>query len=524
MQWLFEPTGWIALLILSVMLIALGVEHIIRVGDVSADLSAKDQQRALAFSLGLACALILVLLLATEWFKSWGLVFGVIAGHSMTSSKVLLLLAGLFLLSKATLDLSERSLVERHEDADGNAARLSMVRTPIGQLTLMVAITALALAHALAPATGLILTAFVVAALVLLLRRRALLEFVRLYPSVMVLSRSYLLLIGALALLQGLGSGVPAVYLLGVLVLTLLLGLGCGFLLGKRLQPDTATGLRERTLEAVLRVLDERSRPEASGASADQGQPEQSGVGLEQLHMMSGVLTLADRSVHSIMTPRTEVTWLDIDDKAEHIRAQIEQAPHSFFPVCRGELDEIIGIGRAKRLIADLLTHGRIQESRLREPLIVHDTISIIRLIDTLKQSRGQLVLIADEFGAIEGLVTPIDVFEAIAGEFPDEDETPDIVPDGPNRWRVDGAADLHLLEQVLGVEGLVHEQEDYSTLAGYLLTRFGRLPHVGEQCEFEADTTTVRFKVVRLERRRIAMVHVEITSLDTSQTTEQKD
>lgn len=226
--------------------------------------------------------------------------------------------------------------------------------------------------------------------------------------------------------------------------------------------------------------------------------------------MVSGVLTLADRSVRSIMTPRTEISWIDIDDDPASIRNQIEQAPHSFFPVCRGTLDEIIGIGRAKRMIADLLTHGRIQENRLREPLIVHDTISIIRLIDTLKHSRGQLVLVADEFGALEGLVTPIDVFEAIAGEFPDEDEIPDIVPDGNNRWRVDGAADLHLLEQVLDIDGLVNDNEEYTTLAGYLLNHFGQLPNVGDSCELDLPHAIFIFRVVRLERRRIAMVHVE--------------
>ena len=113
-------------------------------------------------------------------------------------------------------------------------------------------------------------------------------------------------------------------------------------------------------------------------------------------------------------------------------------------------------------MIADLLIHGNVRRASLREPIIVHDTISIIRLMDTLKRSRGQLVLVADEFGTIQGLVTPIDVFEAIAGEFPDEDETPDIVASGDNVWEVDGAADLHQLEQVLNTEGLVDEDEDY--------------------------------------------------------------
>jgi CBS domain containing-hemolysin-like protein len=231
--------------------------------------------------------------------------------------------------------------------------------------------------------------------------------------------------------------------------------------------------------------------------------------------MVSGVLTLAERSIRSIMTPRTDISWIDIDDDAGTIRAQLTAAPHSFFPVCRGTLDEILGIGRAKDLVADLITEGRVRRNRLREPIIVHESIGILRLMDTLKRARGQLVLVADEFGAIEGLVTPIDVFEAIAGEFPDEDELPDIVPDGEGCWKIDGAADLHHVEQVLETDGLVDDAQDYSTLAGYLLSRFGHLPQPGDACEFISPHARFRFEVLQLDGRRIASVRVQQLPLD---------
>src|SRR5690606_4102185 len=114
----------------------------------------------------------------------------------------------------------------------------------------------------------------------------------------------------------------------------------------------------------------------------------------EERYMVSGVLTLADRTIHSIMTPRTDVSWIDLDDEPDVQREQIAKSPHSFFPVCRGSLDEVIGIGRAKEMIGDLILHGNIRLSRLREPMIVHESIEILQLIDTLKRSRGQLVMV----------------------------------------------------------------------------------------------------------------------------------
>jgi len=230
---------------------------------------------------------------------------------------------------------------------------------------------------------------------------------------------------------------------------------------------------------------------------------------VEERNMVSGVLRLAERSVYSIMTPRTDISWINLKDDADAIRQVLTATPHGFYPVCRGSLDEIVGIGRAKDMIADLLQRGHINERNLRPAINVHETIGILDLMETLKGARGQLVIIVNEFGAVEGLVTPIDVFEAIAGDFPDEDETPDIVAEGENAWLVDGGADLHHLEQTLEISGLADENEEFSTLAGYLLQQFGRLPEEGDQTTLEQNGVVLHFEVVRREGRRISQVRV---------------
>lgn len=151
-------------------------------------------------------------------------------------------------------------------------------------------------------------------------------------------------------------------------------------------------------------------------------------------------------------------------------------------PVCRGSLDNVIGVARAKDLLGNLMHCGSIDDTQdLRSPIYVPASTSAINLIDTLRHAPGQLALVNDEYGVLQGVVTPIDVLEAIAGEFPDEDETLEIQSSGEGRWTVAGTADLHQLEQTLETDGLLSDDGSYTSLAGLLLSRLGHMPRTGE-------------------------------------------
>ncbi|UOD51174.1 TerC family protein [Orrella daihaiensis] len=512
MEWLLDPTIWVGLLTLVVLEIVLGIDNLIFIAILADKLPPKERDRARIIGLSLALLMRLALLSGISWLFQLTAPLLTVGDMTLSGKDLILIIGGFFLLFKGTLELHERIEGKRATFSGAKVyASFGVVVTQIVVLDAVFSLDAVITAVGMVEHLPVMMAAVIIAMLVMLVASKPLTKFVGAHPTVVVLCLGFLLMIGFSLVVEGFGFSVPKGYLYAAIGFSILIEFFNQLARRNLLALDSTRPMRERTAEAVLRMLGKKLPDEPTEEIAEKDRQDQPiSFGIEERNMVSGVLTLADRSVHSIMTPRTDVSWIDIDDDPVKIREQIEQAPHSFFPVCRGTFDQIIGIGRAKRMIADLLTHGRIQENRLREPLIVHDTISIIRLIDTLKHSKGQLVLVADEFGAIEGLVTPIDVFEAIAGEFPDEDESPDIVADGENRWRVDGAADLHLLEQVLDTDGLVNEDEEYSTLAGYLLNHFGRLPNVGDRCEFDAAHAVFSFEVVRLERRRIAMVHVE--------------
>ena len=512
MEWLLDPTIWVGLFTLVVLEIVLGIDNLIFIAILADKLPPAQRDRARIIGLSLALIMRLGLLMGISWLVQLKEPWVSVLGFEFSGRDLILMVGGFFLLFKGTLELHERLEGTRQELGQARTyADFWVIVTQIVVLDAVFSIDAVITAIGMVDHLPVMMAAVVIAVGIMLIASKPLTAFVNAHPTVVVLCLGFLLMIGFSLVAEGFGFKVPKGYLYAAIGFSVLIELLNQLAHYKGIKLEAGRPMRERTAEAVLRMLGKRLPDETlAPAPAPLGDEREITFGVEERNMVSGVLTLAERSVHSVMTPRTEISWINLDDTPQDIQQQITSVPHSFFPVCRASVDDVVGIGRAKDMIADLLTHGNIRKVNLREPIIVHDTISIIRLMDTLKRSRGQLVLVADEFGTIQGLVTPIDVFEAIAGEFPDEDETPDIVSDGDDQWRVDGAADLHHLEQLLDTEGLVDVDQDYTTLAGYLLERFGQLPVAGDQCEFAGPHARFNFEVLQIDGRRIAQVRVK--------------
>lgn len=510
MEWLYDPTAWVGLFTLVILEIVLGIDNLIFIAILADKLPAHQRDRARVIGLSLALLMRLGLLTAMSWLATLTSPLFSVGPLTFSGRDLILLVGGLFLLFKATMELHERLEGQGHTDTGPRVhVAFGVVVTQIVILDAVFSLDAVITAVGMVEHLSVMMIAVIIAMGIMLLASKPLTRFVNAHPTVVVLCLAFLLMIGFSLVAEGFGMKIPKGYLYAAIGFSVLIELFNQIARRNVLRMAASRPMRQRTAEAVLTLL--RSKPAAvdeppQDAGDGKGEDENLGFGVEERNMVSGVLTLVDRSVQSIMTPRTDISWVNLEDDATTIRQLLTDVPHSFFPVCRGSLDEVVGMGRARDLLADVLTNGEIRRESLRQPIIVHESIGILSLMDTLRRSHGQLVLVTDEFGAIEGLVTPIDIFEAIAGEFPDEDETPDIMPDGENRWRVSGAADLHHLEQELETDGLVGE--DYSTLAGYLLAHFDQLPEAGQV--LEQTKPALRFEVLEVVGRRIVSVLVE--------------
>lgn len=524
MEWIADPTAWAGLFTLIVLEIVLGIDNLIFIAILVEKLPPKQRDRARIIGLSLALAMRVGLLTIMSWLITLTAPWFSLLGHEFSGRDTILIVGGLFLLFKGTLEIRER-LDPTIEHASGARMYASfwVIVTQIVILDAVFSIDAVITAVGMVEHLSIMMIAVSVSIGLMIVASKPLTTFVNKHPTVVILCLGFLLMIGFSLLLQGYGVEVPKGYLYAAIAFSVVVESLNHIARRNQRKAEARRPMRERTAETVLRMLGkkEMAELEVSEDKSFAAHDPSFVFGEDERNMVSGVLTLSERNVRSIMTPRNDVTWINLEDPVEQIKEYIETEPHSYLPVCRGSLDEVIGLGQAKELLADLITDGRIHLNKLREPVIVHESIGILQLMELFKEARGQLALVTDEFGAIEGVVTPIDIFEAIAGEFPDEDEMPDIVAIDRNHWLVDGAADLHHLEQVLEIDGLIDEDEEYSTLAGYLLGRFGTLPTPDDTCDLEWGPYVLHFTVKELDGRRIANVLIEreyLTSFDDEQ------
>jgi putative hemolysin len=218
--------------------------------------------------------------------------------------------------------------------------------------------------------------------------------------------------------------------------------------------------------------------------------------------IISGVVRLADRPTREVMTPRTEVDWIDADADAEAIRAFLQQTPHSRIPVADGSVDNLIGVV-SSRDIAAALADGRSVDLRelMREAPVIHDQMDAMDALVVLQGSDVPMLFVHDEYGHFDGLVTPANLLTALAGAFAsdaDLETDPPLVERDDGSWWVSGSLSADILSDRLGIP--LPDDRDYATTAGFALSVLRHLPEVGERFRFGGW----QFEIVDMDGRKI--------------------
>jgi len=220
--------------------------------------------------------------------------------------------------------------------------------------------------------------------------------------------------------------------------------------------------------------------------------------------MVNRVLSFGDRTVESLMQPRTEIVWLDASAALAENLAVMRATPYSRYPVKRASEQDVIGILQVKSL-AEAIASGRATDlfAHLSPAIFVPEAARAIQLLQRFRDAEAPLALVVDEFGDIVGMVTPNNLLNAVFGRLVHsiEDGEEPIVKRAEGSWLVDGRVSVDDLRETIGVAQLPHEdQDDFRTAAGMMIAHFGRIPKVGEH--FEAGG--MRYEVVDLDGARI--------------------
>jgi putative hemolysin len=246
--------------------------------------------------------------------------------------------------------------------------------------------------------------------------------------------------------------------------------------------------LLQRSTNALLRMLPKSGGHQTQVTDDDVRALATEGMQTGALHkheaeMIDSVLRLADRSISAIMVPRGDILWLDINEPVTTLWDEARRSGHARFLLCRGELEQLIGVISLANLGEALRRGGIDADVDTQPPLHVPESISIFKLLETFRRASVHLGVVTNEYGGIEGLVTPADILKAIAGDWPEmgSRDAAGAQQRDDGSWLIDGHLPIHEAERVLSRKDLARG-DNYNTMAGFVLWHLGRMPVTGEK------------------------------------------
>jgi putative hemolysin len=234
---------------------------------------------------------------------------------------------------------------------------------------------------------------------------------------------------------------------------------------------------------------------------------------LEEKDILERAMLLNDKQVNVLMTPRKDIVWLDTNSHFKTIKSKIIKTPYSYFPVCRDNIDKVLGIVRTK----DLLTHFLVKEkvnlkNHLRKPLFIPESMDGLKVLEAFRKSKVRISLVIDEYGHIQGLLSLTDILEALVGNIPttDEPEEKDIIKRSDNSFLVDGMVSTDRFKDFFKIKKIPEEKTGaFNTIGGFVMHKLSRVPVSGDKFKSQG----FRFEVVDMDNNRVDKVLV--TPLD---------
>lgn len=491
MEWIADPTIWAGLATLVVLEIVLGIDNLVFIAILADKLPKKQRDRARVVGLSLALIMRLGLLASISWLATLTTPLFTVMEHPFSGRDLIMLVGGIFLLFKATMELNEQLEGKDHEDsAQQKGAKFWAVVAQIVVLDAVFSLDSVITAVGMVDHLAVMMIAVCIAMGLMLIASKPLTRFVNAHPTIVILCLSFLLMIGFSLVADGFGFHIPKGYLYAAIGFSILIEIFNQLSMANRRKfLSSSRPLRQRTAEAVLRMLSgkhEEAELDNYSANLIADKPKDEVFNQQERHMIERVLGLAQRSVSSIMTSRHDIENIDLSEPHEQICQILHKNQHTRLVVIEnGAVDEPLGVIHVNDLLKQLLEQPDLDiRALVKQPLIFPETVSLLMALEQFRQAKTHFAFVADEFGSIEGIVTLTDVMETIAGNLPVDDEDidarHDIQHEADGSWIVNGYMPLDDLTIYVPIE--IEEKRDYHTVAGLLMEHAQRIPDVGEK------------------------------------------
>jgi predicted tellurium resistance membrane protein TerC len=407
MDWITDPAVWVGLLTLVTLEIVLGVDNLIFLAILADKLPPAQRERARIIGLSLALFMRLGLLASITWVMSLTAPLFSLWRIEVSWRDLILIAGGLFLLVKATTEIHERIEARPPVHGSSGGAAFWPIIAQIVVLDAVFSLDSVITAIGMVDELYVMMAAVIIAVIAMLIASKPLTAFIIARPSLIILCLGFLLMVGLVLVVDGLGVHVPKGYVYAAIGFSLLIEVLNQLAARGRRQAGALLPPRQRVADAVLKLLGgvPATVPEAGGEVFAPAQRD----------MVNEILQLADRRVSSIMTPRERVGWLDAASDTSKLRDKVRGSPHREFPVGRGSLDDIAGIVRKE----DLLDGAQSLQDMLKPAVRVPADTTVLDALALFKRQPIELALVVDAAGRMLGVVTRTDLLQAITGELP---------------------------------------------------------------------------------------------------------
>lgn len=510
MEWLLDPTLWLGFFTLVLLELILGIDNLVFIAILAQKLPPKQRNRACKIGLSMALGIRFVLLFFISSLATFTDPIITFFETTFSGRDLIMLVGGAFLIYKATVEIHGRLEGKGHADSKKNfTAKFWMVIIQIIVLDAVFSLDAVITAIGMTDHLSMMIFAVSAAMFLMIAVSEPLARFVNEHPTVVMLCLGFLLMVGFSLIAEGFSVHIPKGYLYAAIGFSIVIE-GFNQFAQARLKRRLGepSDLRQRTADAVLRVLG------ASQSSEENQDTHEIGTLLHhasktdllspfEKDLLRGVLNLSERPINTIMTPRTDIEWLDISKDEEDIRRQIVESTRSQLLVGREEIDTPLGIIHREDLLPSLVKENHLPTLTkiMKEPLFIHEQISILRSLEMIKGKRADMAIILDEFGVLQGLITHHDLLEAIAGEFPEQGDpknASEISRQNDGSYIIDGKTSIY---EVCDITGLDYQPDgNFATIAGFILHEFARIPNLNE----ELNWGDWHIKILELDGKRI--------------------